>query len=169
MQPNLTWLTASGDIRAQSAVPGLAQASIRHLALAARGQVAFAMQWEGDPAEAAPLLGLWVPGGAAKLCPAPEAEAHRMRGYAGSVACTATGQIAITSPKGGVAQIFDAFGRFVATQARHDICGLAPLGQHSFLASDGTGALLTLSADGLRRLGQSDVQWDNHIVSLQGA
>jgi uncharacterized protein len=114
-----------------------------------------------------PLLGLWTPGSPPRLCPAPEVEAHRMRGYAGSVACNAGGDIAITSPRGGVALIFDAGGGYLATQVRHDVCGLAPLGQNAFLASDGTGALLTLSASGMTRLGQTDVQWDNHIVSLQ--
>ncbi|MGL6211020.1 MAG: DUF1513 domain-containing protein [Paracoccaceae bacterium] len=166
MRPNLAQLSTRGEALAQAEVPHLPQASIRHLALGPGGQVAFAMQWEGDSAETVPLLGLWTPGAVPVLCPAPEAEAPRMRGYAGSIARNAAGQIAITSPRGGIAQIFDATGTFLSTQPRNDICGLAPFGDDTFLASDGSGALMTISSQGITRLSQSEVQWDNHIVKL---
>ncbi len=166
MRPNLTQLSASGDVLAQTELPDLAQNSIRHLALGPGNQVAFAMQWEGDPAETVPLLGLWTPGAAPFLCSAPETEAPRMRGYAGSIAWNSAGDIAITSPKGGVAQVFSAAGRFLSTHAQLDICGIAPLGVDGFLASDGTGTLTAISHGGATRLGQSKLQWDNHLVPL---
>jgi uncharacterized protein len=166
MRPNLTHLSARGDPLAQAEVPGQSQASIRHLALGPGGQVAFAMQWEGDPAETVPLLGLWTPGGDPVLCPAPEAEAPRMRGYAGSIAWNGAGQIGITSAKGGAVQFFDSTGRFLATQVRSDVSGLASLGTDAFLASDGTGALMKMSADGIDLVKTGDLAWDNHIVSL---
>jgi uncharacterized protein len=166
MRPNLTRLSAAGDIEAQAELPDLAQASIRHLALGPDGRVAFAMQWEGDPADAVPLLGLWTPGMPPVLCPAPETEAPRMKGYAGSIAWNAAGQIAITSPKGGVVQVFDARGLFLDTHVQADICGIAPLGRDGFLVSDGGGNLLALSPSGIVRLGHAGVHWDNHIVGL---
>jgi hypothetical protein len=166
MRPNLTHISATGEVLAQAELPDFAQASIRHLALGPGGQIAFAMQWEGDAAETVPLLGLWTPGSIPVLCPAPENEAPRMRGYAGSIAWNAAGQIAITSPKGGVAQFFDAAGVYLSTLARNDICGLAPLGENTFLASDGTGALMAMSSSGAGLVSKAEAQWDNHIVSL---
>lgn len=164
MRPNLTQLSQAGEVLAQAVLPELAQNSIRHLAVDA-GRVGFAMQWEGDPAEAVPLLGLWTPGKAPVLCQAPETEALRMKGYAGSIAMTAD-HIAITSPKGGVAMVFDSAGQHLATQERADICGVAALPGGGFLASDGTGGLSRLDAGGLTRLRQTAVAWDNHLVGL---
>lgn len=166
MRPNLTQLSDTGAILAQADLPGLSQNSIRHLALGADGQIAFAMQWEGDPAETVPLLGLWRPGSAPRLCEAAESEALRMKGYAGSIAWNAAGQIAVTSPKGGVAMLFDEDGQFLATHARGDICGAAPLGAAGFLFSDGSGGLMTLVAGSLVPLNRLALHWDNHIVSL---
>lgn len=166
MRPNLTQLSLSGKVLAQASLPDLSQNSIRHLALGQNGQIAFAMQWEGDPAETVPLLGLWSPGTAPRLCYAPEREAPRMKGYAGSIAWNAAGHITITSPKGGVAMLFDSQGLYLDTLARDDICGVAALGSSSFMFSDGNGALTMLRDDTLTPLAQTTAQWDNHIVSI---
>ena len=70
-----------------------------------------ALQWEGDPAEIVPLLGLWRPGAAPRLCEARPEEAALMKGYAGSVAFGGDGtRVGITSPKGGAVMVFDAAG-----------------------------------------------------------
>lgn len=165
MRPNLTQLTATGQIMAQANLPDLPQNSIRHLALS-QTHVAFAMQWEGDPYETVPQLGLWLPGTAPSLCPAPEQEAPRMKGYAGSIAWNKIGHIALTSPKGGVAMLYDGQGAHLATYARPDVCGVAASGGASFVFSDGNGTLTTPFADGLRPLARMAVRWDNHIVSI---
>ena len=165
MRPNLTQLSSTGQALAQAALPELPQNSIRHLAVS-QTQVAFAMQWEGDPAEAVPLLGIWTPGASPILCHAPEEEAFRMKGYAGSIAMT-TDHIAITSPKGGVAMIFDAIGTHLASHERADICGVVALPGGGFLASDGAGGLSLMEAAGLTRLSQTAVSWDNHIVCIR--
>lgn len=165
MRPNLTQLSTSGDILAQANLPDQPHNSIRHLAVC-QTHVAFAMQWEGDAFETVPQLGLWQPGTAPKLCPAPDHEAPRMKGYAGSIACNKAGQIAITSPKGGVVMLHDGQGAHLTTYARADICGAAAMGAASFVFSDGNGTLTTPSADQLRPIAQADVQWDNHIVSI---
>lgn len=166
MRPNLTQLSGSGAVLAQVDLPEMRQNSIRHLALGPGGQVAFAMQWEGDPAQAVPLLGLWTPGAQPRLCPTPEAEALRMKGYAGSIAWGAGGQIAVTSSKGGVVMLFDAKGQHLASHSRSDISGIAPLGPDGFLTSDGHGVLMALTESGLAPLQQHAAFWDNHIVSL---
>lgn len=101
MRPSLAYLGAGGDLVDRVGLPGLAQASIRHLSLAPDGTVAFAMQWEGDPAEPVPLLGLHRRGHAPVLAQTPEVEAPAMQGYAGSIARADDGRVAITSPRGG--------------------------------------------------------------------
>lgn len=166
MRPNLSLIGADGTLVEQVALaPELHQNSIRHLALGPMGEVAFAMQWEGDPATAVPQLGLWLPGGAPVLCPPPEGEALRMQGYAGSIAWSG-GEIAMTSPKGGVAMIFADSGAHLATIERPDICGVAALPTGGFLASDGAGGLSGLTTKGLARLSQEALSWDNHLVAL---
>lgn len=164
MRPNLALLSAEGGLLDLAELPDdLHQNSIRHLALTGAG-IAFAMQWEGDPAEPVPLLGLWTPGNAPVLCNAPETEMFTMQGYAGSIAC-AGGRVALTSPKGGAMMIFSEDGQPLATHRRADLAGVAPLGD-AFMASDGAGGLWRADADGLTPLSQASVAWDNHLVPV---
>ncbi len=166
MRPNLTRLSVDGAIRDQAELaPDLAQNSIRHLAVGADGTVAFAMQWEGDPAETLPLLGLWTPGTTPRLCAVPEDQAQRMKGYAGSIAMAADGSIAVTSPHGGVIMIHAADGTHLATHARADLCGVAAFGG-AFMASDGLGALWACSRAGLQPLKSGGPSWDNHLIAI---
>lgn len=163
MRPNLTLLSAEGALLDQIDLPELSQNSIRHLALTGN-TIAFAMQWEGDPAEPVPLLGLWEPGKAPVLCEATPEEAFTMQSYAGS--CAATGnRVLITSPKGGATMIFALDGTPVATHRRADLCGAAALGDR-FLLTDGLGAVWAADDAGLTPLGTGPTQWDNHLVSL---
>ncbi|EYD77913.1 putative exported protein [Rubellimicrobium mesophilum DSM 19309] len=168
MRPNLSLLDPLGDGVAEvtELSPDLHQASIRHLALRADGTVGFAMQWEGDPDVLVPLLGLRASDGTITLAQPPEAEARLMQGYAGSVAWSGDGiEVAITSPKGGRIQRFDAQGRFLGHASRPEVCGIAPLGT-GFLLSDGLGGLLALQGDEVRPLARAEVAWDNHVVTL---
>lgn len=166
MRPNLTCLSGTGEIAAQAEMPPeLRMNSIRHLALGPGGRVAFAMQWEGDPAEAVPLLGLWRPGETPQLCPPRPADAFRMQGYAGSIAMTSGGLIALTSPRGGVVMIHAADGAHLATHVRADACGVAALAT-GFMVSDGSGALWTCDDRDLVPLATGGPAWDNHLVTL---
>lgn len=163
MRPNLTLLSEDGALLDQIELPDFHQNSIRHLAL--QGEtIAFAMQWEGDPAESVPQLGLWTPGKVPTLCTPPEAQAFTMQGYAGSIAATSD-RILITSPKGGALMIFDAAGTHIATHHRPDLCGAATTGA-GFTVTDGQGAIWSASDDGLAPLASDETQWDNHLVAL---
>jgi uncharacterized protein len=163
MVPNLSLLSPDGVLLDQIALPGLAQNSIRHLALAGDA-IAFAMQWEGDPSEQVPQLGLWTPGQAPVLCdPKPE-DAFALQGYAGSVAAT-TDRILITSPKGGAAMMFSTDGAAIVTHRRADLCGAASHGA-GFVVTDGMGAIWAADDTGLSPLTSGPTQWDNHLVSL---
>ncbi|MGS4944124.1 DUF1513 domain-containing protein [Meridianimarinicoccus sp. RP-17] len=167
MRPNLAYLDLAG--RAQEIVEldtDLHRNSIRHLAVRGDGLVGFAMQWEGEPGAAPPLLGLHRRGAAPVLAEAPLADEIAMQGYAGSIAFAGAGDdIAITSPRGGRLHRFDATGAFRGAVSRSDICGLAPLGD-GYLASDGLGGLLAIGPDGARPLARHGCAWDNHIVAL---
>lgn len=88
-----------------------------------------------------------------------------MRGYAGSIAMTAGGLIAATSPKGAVVMLHAADGAHLATHARADICGVAPSGP-AFLLTDGSGAMWSGDAGGLKLLSQGGPAWNNHLVTL---
>lgn len=163
MRPNLTLLSADGTLLDQIDLPDLQQNSIRHLALQG-DSIAFAMQWEGDPSEPVPQLGLWTPGSTPTLCTPPEAEAFILQGYAGSIAATAT-RILITSPKGGALMLFDETGTHLATHHRPDLCGAAT-SAGAFTVTDGQGAVWAAEDAGLTPLASVDTQWDNHLVAL---
>jgi len=167
MRPNLAYLDLAG--RALERVElhrALHRNSIRHLAVRGDGLVGFAMQWEGEPGAAPPLLGLHRRGAGPVLAEAPLADEIAMQGYAGSIAFAGAGdEIAITAPRGGRLQRFDGAGVFRGGLSRTDVCGLAPLGE-GYLASDGLGGLIAIGHDGARPLARHGCAWDNHVVAL---
>ncbi|MGK7754469.1 MULTISPECIES: DUF1513 domain-containing protein [unclassified Roseovarius] len=167
MRPNLTYLDLAGEtIQQVTLPPDLHQSSIRHLAIRGDGLVGFAMQWEGLPDSATPLLGLHRIGQEPTLAAAPLADELAMQGYAGSIAFSGDGrELAITSPRGGRLHRFSDKGDFLGAVSRADICGLAPRGK-GYLASDGLGALFDVRSDERRALDRHACAWDNHIVTL---
>ena len=165
MNPNLTILDDSGAlVSSRFFGPELAQNSIRHLALLPSG-VAFAMQWQGDPAEPVALLGIAAADRPLTAHSVMKTDAFAMKGYAGSIAATAD-MIAITSPVGGVVMIHDAEGAHLATLWRADICGAATRDGSSFTLTDGGGAIWAADADGLTLLARHPLSWDNHLVRI---
>ncbi|WP_136441468.1 DUF1513 domain-containing protein [Pacificoceanicola onchidii] len=167
MRPSLVYLSTDGALLDRlDLAPELHQNSIRHLAIRKDGLVGFAMQWEGAPDAATPLLGLHRLGETPRLAEAPLAHEIAMKGYAGSVAFSGTGEeIAITSPRGNRLHRFTAEGHFLGAVSRSDICGLAPLAD-GYLASDGGGGLLAIEMGKPRALALHSCAWDNHIVTL---
>ncbi|SDE13470.1 hypothetical protein SAMN05421538_104119 [Paracoccus isoporae] len=169
MRPNLALIGAEGDLVSRREMPDeLAQNSIRHLALLPGG-IGFAMQWQGDVAEPVPLLGIAPDGASLRGCPPPEPERFAMKAYAGSIAATASGLIAITSPRGGVVMIHRADGAHLSTLRRADICGAASRDADGFMLTDGGGAIWVADADGLSLMSSHALAWDNHLVRIGGA
>ncbi|MEM8569430.1 MAG: DUF1513 domain-containing protein [Pseudomonadota bacterium] len=171
MQPNLTYAGPDGKLLEKVEIAHTwRRNSIRHLAARPDGSVAFAMQWEGDLWETPPLLGIHLRGTMPRLLEAGSTQA-RMRGYAGSVAFSGDGsQVGITSPRGGLAQIYHVSGGTLVQQLEQpDICGLAahPSG---FLATDGAGGCRTVISDMASAApapSWSNLAWDNHLVSIR--
>lgn len=166
MKPNLTYLQADGTILEQVELDhDIHRNSIRHLALAPDGLVAFAMQWEGDTAEHPPLVSTHRRGEAPRLFQAAEDVHREMRGYAGSVAYE-DGKIAITSPRGGMVQVFDVeTGDCTGVHKLADVCGLSS-GPGGFTVTTGTGEVSGLGPTGLRWDTTLACQWDNHLVPI---
>lgn len=169
MRPNISYLSLDGSLLDQVELdPDLRQSSIRHLAVRGDGLVGFAMQWEGDPGAATPLLGLHRRGERPLLVSAPMADELAMQGYAGSIAFSGIGdEIAITSPRGGRLHRFSAEGAFLGAVSRSDVCGLAayPAG---LIVSDGLGGLIAITDSVIRSVAATRHAWDNHLVRLRG-
>lgn len=172
MRPNLAYLDPeSGETLAAIEPPeALRMNSLRHVALRPDGLAAVAGQWQGDLAEAPPLLALHRFGEETlRFHAEPTAAQLGMNGYAGSVAFSEDGTAAaIASPRGSRMQIFDAeSGAVLGAHAIQDVCGLAP-GAGGFTASDGLGRIAAIAPDGTepRFLSRQDGAWDNHLVPL---
>lgn len=159
MRPNLAYLR-EGQIEEVVELPGLRQASIRHLA-AAGDIVAMALQWEGPADRTVPLLALHRPGAPPHTLDAG-AEQADLKGYAGSVAFAGDGaHVAITGPRGGLAHVYDVgTGALARTIRRSDICGVAPSGP-DLAFTDGLGGVIGPSG-AIRH----PVAWDNHLVRI---
>ncbi len=164
MRPNLALLSAQGALLDRVEVAGMPQNSVRHLTVVGGG-VAFAMQWQGDPSEAVPLVGRWVPGRPVTLYPPRTAEAGVMRGYAGSIASAADGSLAVTSAPGGVMLLFGADGSPLQTLHRADISGVAASGA-GFVATDGQGVVWSCANGAFTPLARHETLWDNHLVPV---
>lgn len=170
MRPNLTYLSAEGDVLEQVELdPTLHQNSIRHLDALPTGDVAFAMQWEGAERETPPLLGLHRRGATPRLLSAPSELQARMAGYAGSVAFAGDGEtVAITSPRGGMVHVFATrMGNFLHHLDTDDVCGLAAgVSGGSFQLTTGTGATGAWDGSGSWSSSYVSRAFDNHLVKV---
>jgi len=141
MRPNLSYLSPQGGLLDRVELGSRYRLnSIRHLAVGRDGSVAFAMQWQGDLASSPPLVGIHKQGTAARFGTAPAETLRRMVGYAGSIAISGQqNQVAITSPRGGLLQIYDLPQLNLKQQIEiEDVCGIAP-GAKDFFATNGGG------------------------------
>ncbi len=168
MQPNLSYVSLSGGVQEQMELPAsLHKNSIRHLAARADGLVAFAMQWQGAKGDNPPLLGLHKRGQRSTLITAPPEHQRKLNGYVGSIAITRDArQVAITSPRGGIAQVFQiASGAFVTTLSVTDICGISA-GRKGLQYTAGTGQSGAITGKTVSPEATHPLQWDNHLVPV---
>ena len=168
MRPALSYLSLEGRLEENIALePFLRKNSIRHLAVANDGTVAFAMQWQGDLVEHPPLLGIHRNGSPAELLETNRREIKRMAGYAGSVAFShGMDRIAVTSPRGGVAQVFDVRTRSLIDKAEiEDVCGVAASAESFFLTS-GLGHIVSDALTPRQIERKFSTFWDNHLVAV---
>ncbi|TNJ41850.1 DUF1513 domain-containing protein [Phaeobacter sp. B1627] len=167
MRPSLSYLTLDGQIEEIMELPAeLHKNSIRHIAVRSDGTVGFAMQWQGDPGDEVPIVGLHRPGDTPRLMAEGDPRRRNLNGYGGSIAFSGDEtQIAVTSPRGGVVQIMAcATGHLVAEHHLPDVCGLARTAT-GLLASTGTGAIVHFGP-GMAHLATAPLAWDNHLIPL---
>ena len=159
MHPNLSYIEDRKVVEQVDLAPELHKNSIRHLALGQDGLVAFGMQWQGG-ATPPPLVGLHRRGETISLLPSND----DMRGYIGSIAMSGDGsQIAVTSPRAGLVQVFDTGSRTQSDSiAFTDVSGVAP-GADGFVITSGTGKLQGL---GMPPGPAKSLMWDNHLVDI---
>ncbi|OUS06141.1 hypothetical protein A9Q96_10285 [Rhodobacterales bacterium 52_120_T64] len=121
MQPNLTYITESGEILERVKLESaLHLSSIRHLAMRQDGLVAFATQWQGDTSLSHPLLGFHKLGARSLIATIPERDLARMKGYIGSVSFSEDGhKVAVSSPQGGQVQLFNVTSLHTRAVLRH--------------------------------------------------
>lgn len=164
MRPNLAYLDLSGRLLETVRLDdSLHKNSIRHLGVGPDGAVYFAMQWQGDISDRPPLLARHKRGAGPDLIGA--AVAAEMVGYAGSIAVVPEhGQVAISSPRGGVVQVFDTDTLdLVQRYELQDVCGISA-GRNGLVLTTGTGKVLTGGAT--RTPLNYPIQWDNHLVQI---
>ncbi|MDZ7925436.1 MAG: DUF1513 domain-containing protein [Marinagarivorans sp.] len=152
----------------------LSKASLRHIDIAADGQVAVAMQVQRDAIAdktIVPLAALHRRGEALQLLAHPMPVIAQLQDYMGSVAInSAAGVAGFTSPHGDLAVFWHLVsGIFAGYHELHDACGIAVSGdQEHFVLSNSAGQLrfihaLTLQENPQRRLAFAGLHWDNHL------
>lgn len=165
MRPNLTYVDGDGGVMQRVQIADdWHLSSIRHLAVDLSGQVAFAMQWQGDVWDAPALLGLHRLGEDVRFCEAPEAEHLVMKGYAGSVSyCGSGAWIAISSPRGGFVQRFNSeSGVYLGAVGAADVCGISGAGM-GMIATTGAGYVIGIQE---KIEAHHQLAFDNHLVAI---
>jgi hypothetical protein len=153
---------------------GLRGLSIRHLAVAARGDTIFGCQFAGDPADMPALVGVMNPEGKTRFLSMPEDDLAAFENYVGSVALDGSGKIAAaTSPLGNIIAFWEwESGLYLGRRRMADVCGIAQDGTDGvFLATSGNGGVRLAPVDGvaLAPLHGSELDrwvWDNHVRPL---
>jgi hypothetical protein len=178
MAPSLAYVDSrNGALRhAVRLAPSLHQLSIRHVD-ALGDRVVFAMQWEGDPADAPPLLGVQQGGGKAVLLEAPEIVQRRFKNYVGDVCLSRSGEtVAISAQRGDTLGFWSvADGRWLTAVTLADGCALTVASTaDGFMAASGVSGVIHVEprTGVVRRLASAVLDggvWDNHMVALDDA
>ncbi len=166
MKTNLSYVKDGSVVEIVELLPEMHKNSIRHLAVAHDGGVAFGMQWQGDGVPSS-LVGHHRLGEQAVLMRASSNQMRDMQGYIGSIAFAENGRtIAATSPRGGKVQYFSAITASTSdTQTIPDVCGIAAT-PGGFLLTSGTGMLLSLGGSFPERSRVAQMHWDNHLIPI---
>jgi len=173
MRPNLSYITLNtGMLSEQVALPNsLHQLSMRHLDVNAKGDVAIAMQYQGDTTDHVPLVASHRQGKPLGILEIPHDEVITMRGYCGSVCFDTSGQyLAVSAPRGNRIIFFDfAEKRYLGKRRVPDGCGLASSAVGTFEISSGRGKLYqhTLGQHAKTAPSVNDkINFDNHLSTL---
>lgn len=168
MDPRLTYVGFDGARLEQISLPSdLHLNSIRHLALSPDGTVGFAMQWQGDLGELAPIVGRHRRGSTPTLLADGDPRLRNLNGYGGSIAFAPDGQtVAVSSPRGSRVQIMEtSTGDMVKEFEITDVCGLST-DANGWIATTGEGKIYSLSLDHATQSATDTTAWDNHLIPI---
>jgi hypothetical protein len=166
MKANLSYIEHDKIVETASLPSEIHKNSIRHLSVKQDGEVAFGMQWQGDGPVSA-LVGTHSRGAEISLMKATPDQVRQMNGYIGSIAYSTDGKaIAVTSPRGGMLQIYDAKSQNISNDAAiPDVCGVIIMGDR-FIVSSGNGDIAKFGLKPEAVVSRPDLSWDNHLVSV---
>jgi len=176
MDPSLAYVSAASGRLLESHRLADHRAGIRHISVAADGEVAVAMQYEGMVAHAGslPLLAYRPESSELRTADAPEDVQRAMHAYAASVCLDASRSTAgITCPRGRLVAFYDlSSGELRKTLPIRDAGGiLLDRGGRHFLVSTGFGELHRIDAATLEQTTGSPIRFehlrfDNHLVLI---
>lgn len=172
MQPNLAYIDiSSGQEMHTHGLPNKwSQLSIRHIDVNPDGEVAVAMQYEGNPAKSPPLVARQRGEGELVLLDAPAKIQRKLKNYSGSVAYARDGQrFAVTSPRGGIVTYWSVGNGYLGYSSQVDVSGIASADGY-FACSDGTGGVTQVQSNTLDSVlsFQTPYHWDNHLTAIHG-
>lgn len=177
MSPNLSLINRkNGQLIEKINLPKeLHQLSIRHLDVAASGELVIAMQYQGGRIDNVPLLARITKHGELNFTTTPDDILKQNKQYIGSVCFDKTGSyFAATSPRGNTVSIYAENGVFLEQKMMQDVCAIAPtLRPFEFIFASGMGDISLYNAHEkwlkklvVQSLKASLYQWDNHMLAL---
>ena len=167
MEPSLVLLQRDGTLISKEQLPARMN-SVRHLAVAGDGTVVSGQQYEGDPADAVPLVAIKRPGQAFEPFPLGEAQRQVMHQYTASVAIhSGLRLLAITAPRGNRVFIWDLDSAALRLDASLPDCAGVAACAEGFVVSSGQGRCRLYDC----RQAEIRIQalqlpaglWDNHL------
>ncbi|HTN33355.1 MAG TPA: DUF1513 domain-containing protein [Marinobacter sp.] len=155
----------SGEILARFA-PSHHQLSCRHVDVSPGGNIYAAYQYQGPRYETRPLVARYRGGQYEEIDFGHEVLAELGNYIASVVAHPENDLVALASPIGGTALIFEgSSGRIVSKTRIKDCAGAEALPGGDFLISSGQGELIHLSAHRSPvELARMPLHWDHHLV-----
>ncbi|WP_150910015.1 DUF1513 domain-containing protein [Marinobacter halotolerans] len=166
MEPALLLMDRfSGDILIRFS-PSHHQLSCRHLDVTPAGDIYAAYQYQGPLYETPPLVARYRKGQFTEIDFGTDVLRSLGNYIASIVTHPENALVAVTSPVGGTAVIFDGLsGKVQNTASLSDCAGIQALKGGDFLMSTGQGKLMQFGASGApRELASQAVQWDHHLV-----
>jgi hypothetical protein len=155
----------SGEILARFS-PSHHQLSSRHVDVSPAGHIYTAYQYQGPKYETRPLVARYQDGRYEEIDFGHDILAELGNYIASIVAHPENDLVAIASPVGGTALIFEGSSGRVVSKARiRDCAGAEALPGGDFLISSGQGELIRLSANRKPvELAQRSLHWDHHLI-----
>ncbi|MNZ19884.1 hypothetical protein D3C78_369180 [compost metagenome] len=167
MEPSLVLLQRDGTLLSKEQLPERMN-SVRHLAVADDGTVVSGQQYEGDPADAVPLVAIKRPGQAFQPFPLGEAQRQVMHQYTASVAIhSGLRLLAITAPRGNRVFIWDLDSAELRLDAPLPDCAGVAACAEGFVVSSGQGRCRLYDCRQaeirMQALQLPAGLWDNHL------